>query len=248
VAVTERLQERLLLVLIRSFEAESLRLNDVPEAWREAIAAKCRTPVAALLEQMKSLRVASLAFLATVLDPEHDDTGMVGMEPWLRLVNEGAGLLREERRAEAASFLLAVGLASRGTEAAPLVVVCFEAVHEAAASGELCYRSWRHLKESLPRIELGWEWDKCERLRRGLVAHFARNRWLPDQFLQCFTRREVFRRTINSCRQNEDAERFAIELSSAVQDGRIAARDWQQDVLSKAVYRTWRGETKLRWV
>ena len=81
------------------------------------------------------------------------------------------------------TFFLVVAL-SRGHESsAVLVAHSFPTVYSAAAANALGNRALMILQSQFSGI--GWQWDKCRRLRRGLVESFAERWWPSSSFLEC---------------------------------------------------------------
>ncbi|PYX95569.1 MAG: hypothetical protein DMG71_08780 [Acidobacteria bacterium] len=80
-------------------------------------------------------------------------------------------------------FLLALALNDAPPAPLELVAESFEYVHQAAWDQRLSDSAWIVVEPFVP--ELSWisNWDKCERLRRGLISAFLRNSW-PASELQ----------------------------------------------------------------
>jgi hypothetical protein len=62
-----------------------------------------------------------------------------------------------------------------------LVGASFERVHEAARTEHLSDRAWFVVEPFVPELSWFSNWDKCERLRRGLVSAFVRYRWSASE-------------------------------------------------------------------
>lgn len=71
---------------------------------------------------------------------------------------------------------LALAAALKGAEPEDVRVVerGFLPIHEALARRELCDKAWALLERELPPLDASWSWDRCERLRRGVLAYLAR--------------------------------------------------------------------------
>jgi len=83
-----------------------------------------------------------------------------------------------------AALLLALGFQNAPPEALDLVEACFECVHQIAWDDAMPDETWVILDPIVPH--LWWhDWDKCERLRRGLVEAFVKYRWPLRKLADC---------------------------------------------------------------
>jgi hypothetical protein len=76
-----------------------------------------------------------------------------------------------------ASFLLTLAFCNAPPAPLDLVAESYQRVHQAAWEERLSDEAWSLVEPFVP--ELSWlkNWDKCERLNRGLIAAFIRHRW-----------------------------------------------------------------------
>jgi hypothetical protein len=56
-----------------------------------------------------------------------------------------------------------------------VVEASFLPLHAALASRAMDEKAWGLLDRDLPPADRSWSWDRCERLRQGLIAYLARN-------------------------------------------------------------------------
>ena len=78
-------------------------------------------------------------------------------------------------RIHAIGFYLCSGC-EFASEGWTLAVHSFDLLHNAAATKNMPYEYWCMLKERLPTLAMWEKWDKCERLRRGLVEAFHKQK------------------------------------------------------------------------
>lgn len=70
---------------------------------------------------------------------------------------------------------LCAALKGSSPEDVRIVEEGFLPVHSALASRAVDEKAWELLDRDLPPADRSWSWDRCERLRQGLIAHLARN-------------------------------------------------------------------------
>jgi hypothetical protein len=109
--------------------------------------------------------------------------------------------------------LLALGLNNSPPSPVDLVSESFERVHEAARTDRLSDSAWVIVEPFVP--ELSWlsNWDKCERLRRGLISAFVKNGWSGSDLTVGIKDSELLRQLVKSARKLPDGEKFVRELS-----------------------------------
>jgi hypothetical protein len=129
-----------------------------------------------------------------------------------------------------------------------LITACFEHVHAAARDDSpdpLSYRTWRSLESEVPA--LGWKrnWDRCERLRQGLLERFIRNSWPKVEFLRCVSRPATLRSILYSSRDVRGGEEFVRLVAEGIFGGLLNPTEPQKEVFRGSFRRNRRGELKL---
>lgn len=71
------------------------------------------------------------------------------------------------------SFLIAIAFSYNSSKLLPLVEDNFRVIHDALAQGKLDSRMWDVVEMHLPSV--GFWWDRCERLRRGVIGLMVQN-------------------------------------------------------------------------
>jgi hypothetical protein len=129
-----------------------------------------------------------------------------------------------------------------------IIEPCFEHVHAAARDDGpdgLSYRTWKFLEFEVPSLSWTKNWDKCERLRQGLLEKFIHNSWPKEEFLRCVSRLTTLRSILYSCRSLRGGEEFIGGVAEAVFSGNLNATESQVEVLRGAFRRNRRGELRL---
>lgn len=202
---------------------------DLSDAWRLALASQSSS----LLRWVKRNSTPStklLMFLVQILDPRTKEVQSFDSSIWLRILDKLSDR-PNERLARFYAFVLSLGLANVPSQSVQLVQGSFPTIHELAATDQLDYDSWLLLEPYVP--ELGWiqNWDKCERLQRGLVKAFVRYRWPVAELLRCLDDTGALSVVKKSARKVEGGKRLFDELIEQIQDGKIKATDGQKSVL-----------------
>jgi hypothetical protein len=143
------------------------------ETCRRALALHVREVMDWVEESKRSPE--SLIAIAHVVAPNSHLIAKRDSSVWLQAFRHLRGNLKDETYI--CAFLLA--LAFRNTPPSPLDLVAesFEAVHESAKEQLLSDEAWALVEPLVPQLSWWKGWDKCERLRRGLVSAFVRYRW-----------------------------------------------------------------------
>ncbi len=122
-----------------------------------------------------------LTLLAGVTSP-HDVPNAFGDDPWLHAFERARDPGEVAGAFSLHVFLLvrAFGRASRSQ--AGLVRATFGTVHAAIAHGRLHWNDWERLDRVLPWSWTWFDWDKCQRLRAGVVDLFVDRNLSPGTF------------------------------------------------------------------
>jgi hypothetical protein len=137
--------------------------------------------LAQLFVERSGLSRRFLMLVSTVLGPD-DLPNDYGDDPWCLAASRAEGQLPEQEEYQLRAFLLARSFGSRSRNQAELARLGFEATHVAAAANRLDDRSWRWLDERLPWSMLWFDWDRCQRLRAGVVSLFVERNLSPETF------------------------------------------------------------------
>jgi hypothetical protein len=127
---------------------------------------------------------------------------------WRRAYHE----IRESDQHEEATYLetFLLGLALRNAPPAPLDLIgeCFEAIHRKVSRQQLRYDTWLILEPLVPQLSWRKNWDKCERIRRGLLLAFMQNSWPAWEIRERIRDRELLRQILKSVRKVHGEDYF----------------------------------------
>lgn len=130
------------------------------------------------VEERPNSSSTSLVAVAHVLAPYVSRVSDRDSEVWLRTFHDVQGTASDVEKDYLASFLLALAFCNAPPAPLDLVAESYQRVHRAAWEQWLSDEAWSIAEPFVP--ELRKNWDKCERLNRGLIASFIRHRWPPS--------------------------------------------------------------------
>ncbi|MDP3543526.1 MAG: hypothetical protein Q8T11_13735 [Elusimicrobiota bacterium] len=181
-------------------------VETMSSAWRRALEYH---PDATLgwLNRHADAPLASVAGALLHVDSNSRAVSALSAEMWLgisaRVSNEAGSSGFLSLRA----FLVSVAFDSNSPEVIPLVEQNFLALHAALAEDRLDPHSWDTLERHLPMVRKWWSWDRCERLRRGVVEFLARNSGSLKSILRDADVRTI-RFIAESCRATDEGRQL----------------------------------------
>lgn len=119
----------------------------------------------------------SLVAVAHVIAPYSHKVLQYDTTVWVRTFRYLQDSQKEGEAGYISAFLLALAFGNAPPSALDLVSLSFERVHEDARREVLSDNAWIILEPFVPVLSLWKNWDKCERLRRGLIFSYLRYRW-----------------------------------------------------------------------
>lgn len=138
------------------------------------------------LSYQKKFDLETAAIIASELNPHGEVVKEHGTKIWLNVLELIKKSTPEGVRERFAKFLLPFGLNNSGDRAYELVIFSFPIIHRALAKSKLDYDSWKTLDRMLPKLPWYRSWDKCERLRRGVVDRFKKFNWPLEDFSKVY--------------------------------------------------------------
>lgn len=146
----------------------------------------------------------TLEVIARLIHPD-DVVNDVGEDPWLAACR---GAEPKETDLFLLSFLLARALGSQSQSQAELAVLGFTAIHDATARGQLRDECWSMFATRLPTSLFGFDWDRCWRLRTGLIDMFLERRLSPETFAFANFNDELFFSLAHWAKRSKQGEDF----------------------------------------
>jgi hypothetical protein len=212
--------ERVLRTLIDIFDAsEEPRIAVQARPWLFDASADADV-VAKLLAEPFIRRPSTLEMESEVVAPDFVPNNY-GDDPWLLAWRGVAGQDSCSPPVYLSCFLLARALGNRSRNQADLIKIAFEAVYSAAQRSEIPDLAWRLLDGRLPRSYFWQLWDRCQRLRSGVVNAFV-DRWLsPGTFLTLTDDQSLFYQLVDLAGESYNGRRYLRHVAkSTAESGR----------------------------
>jgi hypothetical protein len=133
------------------------------------------------------------------------------MSVWLKtyhaLVQQG-----DKREADYfATMLLTLGFQNSPPSGLALVEECFERVHKIAWDDVMPDDTWFIIDPIVPRLWWHREWDRCERLRRGIIDAFVKFRWPIYKLSDCVKSDWLLGKVVDSARHIDGGKEFVSQ-------------------------------------
>jgi hypothetical protein len=180
------------------------------------------------LSNRVNLAAHALCLIAKVLDPHSVAVKTLGARFWLRLLD---GSTRNWDLVSYQSFCMAIALTNSGSGSDELAARSFDALHAAAGNDALQYEDWQLFQRELPTLSWWQAWDRCERLRRGIVLAFVRYDWPADTLLKCTSDEQVFAAIVRSAGEVKHGKRLFRQLADEVRQDPSIAPEPQRSLL-----------------
>ena len=142
----------------------------------------------------------------------------IGADPWLIAAQGTIGPVSEGDAAYLNAYLLSRALGSRSRSAAELTQLGFEAIHMAAASDRLHDEAWQLLKPRLPSSTFWREWDRCRRIRAGVVDLFVDRDLAPQVFARIAKDDKLFMDLATAAAGNGRGRRYLKRVRRAMKN------------------------------
>lgn len=203
VTIVERIGLPLFLDILDKINFSSA---DFSQLWKRAIASK-EPLLCKWLESSKSPSRNILVVVALSSEPSSCVFNTSNLVPWIRLA-DSLESIDSIIRVRIAAFLLALGFSNQDQETYKLVIRSFQIVHDTAEKDNPPYDSWRLLEGLVPELRWTKNWDKCERLIRGLVERYSNGKWPVASFVQVTNREDTLKRLIKRFMKKDDGIQF----------------------------------------
>lgn len=132
------------------------------------------------VQQKSDSSPTSLVAIAHVVAPYASRISTSDSTVWLRTFRNVQGSANDAEKDYLATFLLTLAFCNAPPEPLDLVAESYQRVHQAAWEERLSDEAWSIAEPFVPELSWRKNWDKCERLNRGLIAAFIRHRWSPS--------------------------------------------------------------------
>jgi hypothetical protein len=136
------------------------------------------------VQQKSDSSPASVVAVAHAVAPYASRISKRNSEVWLRTFRDIQATANDAEKDYLASFLLTLAFCNAPPAPLDLVGESYQRVHQSAWEERLSDEAWSLVEPFVPELSWWKNWDKCERLNRGLVAAFIRHGWPPSGLRQ----------------------------------------------------------------
>ncbi len=137
---------------------------------------------------------------------------------WEEFATGGDRTLPRALQECAASTLLAKALKTPTPDGGRVAAAVFWVVYSAVESNSLAYEQWRVFDGLLPDVRIWDMWDRCARLRAGLIQGFLRFDWPREHFLRATAQHELLRKFSSAYYSKRSFRRFLNQIEALASD------------------------------
>jgi hypothetical protein len=206
---------------------------ELPRDWNSVFGEHTGT-VAEWLRSHADVKTSLMKALAQALSPFDSALLALGSDIWQPLLETEMTLTQR-----AYAFMLLLGLQNPSGKPYELIAQTFGIIHKAAELERLESDTWIILRDSLPVLGWGRDWDVCERLRRLLIGKYVSYGWPIQSLFRALQDREAFERTLLYIVSEKHLRPFGRFLLAEARSGSASPSDMQSEALMKC-------EKKLR--
>lgn len=122
-----------------------------------------------------------------------------------------------------AALLCCIGLDRSDEFGQELLSKSFPILYKMAEDGAVREAVWQTVADRLPAT--GWWWDKCRRMRVGVVKKYVSANWAPVAFIQCLANARVLSDTVQMWGWEQNERDFLGLVLSELLAGKIQASE-----------------------
>lgn len=211
------------IVLDWSSHESNIHKRDLPHSWYTILVSYPKE-IVDWVNGRPEFPESTLFLISKLLDPHSPELRMVDDKLWTGFLEAFDHVeFLECQQIDTMAFMLTVGLNNITPVSSQLVSTGFPAVYEAASEDALSHRAWSMLDSQLPRV--GFFWDKCKKLRHGLVKLFAKHSWPPEHFIEAVRAGKTLEHIQSDSAWNEEEVQFLASAADiAMHDTTISSK------------------------
>jgi hypothetical protein len=191
-------------------------MGDRIEAWVQAVADDMPA-VAEFLATHPDILRPILYTLARALPPDAVPNDF-GSDPWLNAWRNSTGSIDAAASAYLSAYVLSRALGSRSRSPGELAQLSFETTHTAAAHNHLPDEVWRVLEPRLPWSVFWFDWDRCQRLRVGVIDLFLDRDLPPGIFAGLVENDHLFQILASGAARSSRGRKYLRRVRRAIID------------------------------
>jgi len=145
---------------------------------------------------------------AHILAPYSYQISDVGTRIWEKLEEKLGGY----EKIYLSAFLLALGLCNSPDDPMEQIRKHFDTIYQLAWDEKLDSSIWEILEPIVPEIPWPNNWDRCERMVRGLIISFVKYGWPPQKIYHCVSQTRIWDRFPKSAKKVDGGVEFMKKL------------------------------------
>jgi hypothetical protein len=135
-----------------------------------------------VVSNLKSATIELLTALAGTLPFNTRNPNGATEDAWLKSIKH-SNIQISSQHQELLAYLICRGLSYISPQASALLALTFDMVHSLISNSKLKQDAWYKIEQFLPKSRTFFEWDRCERLRRGIAETLVRHNVPANEFI-----------------------------------------------------------------
>jgi hypothetical protein len=172
------------------------------------------TSVMEWIEANPARSIECLAAVAHVVAPYASKISHHDSAVWLRTFRSLPNR-KEAEKNYVGALLLALAFSNAPPTPLELIGESFGLIHEAAKRESLSDSAWLIVEPLVPEFSWLSNWDKCERLRRGLISAFVRNNWPASEMERRIKDHDLVQQLLRSAKKADGGDDFLRRIHSS---------------------------------
>ncbi len=210
-------------VVLEWLDDDGTRPSRLPNGWQGTLRRK-PTQMLAWLSARESVREETARFILSAIDvtaifPNREMTA--ALTRFLPVI-EAAGV---EHSAMIGCSALKVAMGTASPAGAELAAACLDVVYRAALRSQVPEDAWWKLSSELPRSYIWQDWDRCQRIRKGVAERFTSWRWPATSLLALTDDPALFSDLVAELRSSKAGRKLMKEAKGS-------ATGWKRDTIS----------------
>ena len=191
------------------------RVREIPTGWRIALSSRSMEMLEWLVSHSPTHRETACFVLMTI------NLEAVATSP---LLTEAIRGFMDKTDADDAAIIVAakvlrLSLWSSAPDSVDLATIVFDVVYQAATVSRLPYDAWHGLLPVLPSSSWWQDWDRCERLRKGIAEKFRTEQWPARRLIGITKDNHVFAEIIDELRYRYSGRRVLAAAAESIDAG-----------------------------
>jgi hypothetical protein len=197
---------------------------------RWILASVCAPPEVAKYLACGPVKSQSLLVAIAKAMPPYSVPNEFGTDPWLIANSKVFGKVSAVNEIFLNAYFLSRAFSSSSRNSAELARLGFDVLHATAAANHLPDDAWLLLEPYLPLSSSFWfDWDRCQRLRAGIVNLFIENDLAPQEFAIVTTNDKLFAELAATAAKVRKGRKYLMRVLNSIKsmsDANLLARIW----------------------